>query len=171
MIPREIDSLLPAGSYYFSGNEAAAEGAIAAGCRLRGLSHHAFQRIMERMPFDCRDGWGVHPNGRRNRLHLLGVGACGRSQSDDGNLRSRFQPHAGGHRLRSVHGNPPVSFSMCKGRTRHRPGDPGGKRRHMQAKWGSHGDYQVIALSPWSVREMYRAPSRPSTSRSGTACL
>jgi 2-oxoglutarate ferredoxin oxidoreductase subunit alpha len=25
----------------------------------------------------------------------------------------------------------------------------------MQAKWGSHGDYQVIALSPWSVQEMY----------------
>jgi 2-oxoglutarate ferredoxin oxidoreductase subunit alpha len=25
----------------------------------------------------------------------------------------------------------------------------------MQAKWGSHGDYQVIALSPWSAQEMY----------------
>jgi 2-oxoglutarate ferredoxin oxidoreductase subunit alpha len=25
----------------------------------------------------------------------------------------------------------------------------------MQAKWGSHGDYQPIALSPWSVQEMY----------------
>jgi 2-oxoglutarate ferredoxin oxidoreductase subunit alpha len=25
----------------------------------------------------------------------------------------------------------------------------------MQAKWGSHGDYQIIALSPWSVQEMY----------------
>jgi 2-oxoglutarate ferredoxin oxidoreductase subunit alpha len=25
----------------------------------------------------------------------------------------------------------------------------------MQAKWGSHGDYQVIVLSPWSVQEMY----------------
>jgi len=25
----------------------------------------------------------------------------------------------------------------------------------MQAKWGSHGDYQIIAVSPWSVQEMY----------------
>ena len=25
----------------------------------------------------------------------------------------------------------------------------------MQAKWGSSGDYQVIALSPWSVQEAY----------------
>jgi 2-oxoglutarate ferredoxin oxidoreductase subunit alpha len=25
----------------------------------------------------------------------------------------------------------------------------------MQAKWGSHGDYQTIALSPWSVQEMF----------------
>jgi len=25
----------------------------------------------------------------------------------------------------------------------------------MQIKWGSHGDYQIIAYSPWSVQEMY----------------
>jgi 2-oxoglutarate ferredoxin oxidoreductase subunit alpha len=25
----------------------------------------------------------------------------------------------------------------------------------MQAKWGSHGDYQIIALAPWSAQEMY----------------
>jgi len=25
----------------------------------------------------------------------------------------------------------------------------------MQARWGSHGDYQVIALAPWSVQEMF----------------
>lgn len=25
----------------------------------------------------------------------------------------------------------------------------------MQAKWGSHGDREVIAISPWSVQEMY----------------
>lgn len=25
----------------------------------------------------------------------------------------------------------------------------------MQSKWGSHGDYEIIALSPWSVQEMY----------------
>jgi len=25
----------------------------------------------------------------------------------------------------------------------------------MQAKWGSHGDYSIITLSPWSVQEMY----------------
>jgi 2-oxoglutarate ferredoxin oxidoreductase subunit alpha len=30
-----------------------------------------------------------------------------------------------------------------------------GSADHMQARWGSHGDYQVISLSPWSVQEMY----------------
>lgn len=25
----------------------------------------------------------------------------------------------------------------------------------MQARWGSHGDYEIIALAPWSVQEMY----------------
>jgi hypothetical protein len=28
----------------------------------------------------------------------------------------------------------------------------------MQAKWGSHGDYQVVALSPWSAQEMPAIP-------------
>jgi hypothetical protein len=36
MSVQEIDSILPPGSYYFSGNEAATEGAIAAGCRYYG---------------------------------------------------------------------------------------------------------------------------------------
>lgn len=30
----------------------------------------------------------------------------------------------------------------------------------MQAKWGSHGDYQVIAFSPWSVQEMFELTLR-----------
>lgn len=30
----------------------------------------------------------------------------------------------------------------------------------MQAKWGSHGDYQVIAFSPWSAQEMYELTLR-----------
>ena len=25
----------------------------------------------------------------------------------------------------------------------------------MQARWGTHGDYEIIVLSPWSVQEMY----------------
>jgi 2-oxoglutarate ferredoxin oxidoreductase subunit alpha len=25
----------------------------------------------------------------------------------------------------------------------------------MQVRWGSSGDYQIIALAPWSVQEMY----------------
>lgn len=25
----------------------------------------------------------------------------------------------------------------------------------MQARWGAHGDYRIIGLSPWSVQEMY----------------
>ena len=25
----------------------------------------------------------------------------------------------------------------------------------MQARWGTHGDHSIIALSPWSVRETF----------------
>ncbi len=30
----------------------------------------------------------------------------------------------------------------------------------MQARWGSHGDYQIIAVSPWSVQEAYELTIR-----------
>jgi 2-oxoglutarate ferredoxin oxidoreductase subunit alpha len=30
----------------------------------------------------------------------------------------------------------------------------------MQARWGSHGDYEIIALAPWSVQEMYEETIR-----------
>jgi len=30
----------------------------------------------------------------------------------------------------------------------------------MQARWGSHGDCQVIALCPWSVQEAYEMTIR-----------
>jgi 2-oxoglutarate ferredoxin oxidoreductase subunit alpha len=30
----------------------------------------------------------------------------------------------------------------------------------MQARWGSHGDFEIIALSPWSVQEMYELTVR-----------
>jgi len=30
----------------------------------------------------------------------------------------------------------------------------------MQARWGAHGDYEIIAISPWSVRETYEEAIR-----------
>jgi len=45
-----IDSTFPAGHYYFSGNEAVAEGAIAAGCRYyAGYPITPSSEIMERI--------------------------------------------------------------------------------------------------------------------------
>jgi len=66
MIPQEIDSLLPAGSYYFSGNEAATEGALAAGCRYYGgYPITPSSEIMERIAVRLKEVGGVfHADGR-----------------------------------------------------------------------------------------------------------
>src|SRR5512137_195320 len=55
-----VKSPFPKGSYYLSGNEAAAEGAIAAGCRFyAGYPITPSSEIMERMSVRLRDVGGV----------------------------------------------------------------------------------------------------------------
>jgi 2-oxoglutarate ferredoxin oxidoreductase subunit alpha len=56
----DINSTLSSGHYYFSGNEAAAEGAIAAGCRYyAGYPITPSSEIMERISVRFKDVHGV----------------------------------------------------------------------------------------------------------------
>jgi hypothetical protein len=60
MSVQEIDSILPPGSYYFSGNEAATEGAIAAGCRYYGgYPITPSSEIMEQIAVRLKEVGGV----------------------------------------------------------------------------------------------------------------
>ena len=60
MKSEEIDSTLSPGTYYFSGNEAVAEGAIADGCRYyAGYPITPSSEIMERISLRFKDVGGV----------------------------------------------------------------------------------------------------------------
>ena len=124
-----VDSTFPAGSHYFSGNEAVAEGAIAAGCRYyAGYPITPSSDIMERISVRCNEVRGVFMQMEDEIASICSViGAV----------------WAGAKAMTATSG--PGTGQA----TRVASGDI------MQAKWGSHGDYQVIALCPWSVQEMY----------------
>ena len=66
MPSKRIKSLLPKGHYYFSGNEAAAEGALAAGCRF--YAGYPITPSSEThgapVPAPARGGRGIYPDGR-----------------------------------------------------------------------------------------------------------
>ena len=155
---RAVKSVLPVGFYYFSGDEAVAEGAIAARCGYyAGYPITPANEIMERLSVRFKE-----------------VGAVFMQMEDEiASICSAIGASWAGARVMTATSGPGLSLMMegigyavftetpvvivdvqragpCIGQaTRVGSGDI------MQAKWGSHGDYQIIALSPWSVQEMY----------------
>ncbi|MDA8133707.1 MAG: 2-oxoacid:acceptor oxidoreductase subunit alpha [Desulfobacteraceae bacterium] len=154
----EVQSALAPGSYFFTGNEAAAEGAIAAGCRYyAGYPITPSSEIMERMAQRLKEVDGVFMQMEDEIASICSV--VGASWSGSKAMTATSGP--GFSLMQEALGygvfteTPLVLVDIqragpCTGQaTKVGSGDL------MQAKWGSHGDYQIIALSPWSVQEMY----------------
>jgi 2-oxoglutarate ferredoxin oxidoreductase subunit alpha len=155
---KEVKSALTPGSYFFTGNEAAAEGAIAAGCRYyAGYPITPSSEIMERMSQRLKEVDGVFMQMEDEIASICSV--VGASWSGSKAMTATSGP--GFSLMQEALGygvfteTPLVLVDIqragpCTGQaTKVGSGDL------MQAKWGSHGDYQIIALSPWSVQEMY----------------
>jgi 2-oxoglutarate ferredoxin oxidoreductase subunit alpha len=155
---QEVNSILPAGSYFFTGNEAAAEGAIAGGCRYyAGYPITPSSEIMERISQRFREVPGVFMQMEDEIASICSVigavwSGAKAMTATSGPGFSLMQEAIGYGAFTET---PLVIVDIqragpCTGQaTKVGSGDL------MQAKWGSHGDYEIIALSPWSVQEMY----------------
>ena len=155
---RVITSALDPGTYYFSGNEAAAEGAVAAGCRYYGgYPITPSSEIMERVAIRLADVGGVFMQMEDEIASLCSViGAVwAGAKAMTATSGPGFSLMQEGIGYAAFTETPLVIVDIQRAgpgtgqATRVASGDL------MQAKWGSHGDYQVITLSPWSVQEMY----------------
>ncbi len=154
----EIASTLPPRTYYFSGNEAVAEGAIAANCRYyAGYPITPSSEIMERISIRFKDVNGVFMQMEDELASICSVigavwAGAKAMTATSGPGFSLMQEGIGYAALTET---PLVIVNIQRAgpgtgqATRVASGDL------MQAKWGSHGDYHIIALSPWSVQEMY----------------
>jgi 2-oxoglutarate ferredoxin oxidoreductase subunit alpha len=143
---------------YLMGNIACAEGAIAAGCRFYGgYPITPSSEIMERMA---------------NRLPRVG-GTFIQMEDEIGSICAVIGAAWAGAKAMTATSGPGFSLMMeaigyaawtetpcvivdiqragpCTGQaTKVGSGDI------LQARYGSHGDYMPIALSPWSVQELY----------------
>jgi len=154
---KKIKSVLPAGSYYFSGAEAIAEGAIAAGC-------------------DYYAGYPITPTTEtleRISVRFKEVGAVFMQMEDEiASICSCIGASWAGAKAMTVTSGPGFSL-MQEGIgyavmtetpivvvNAQRVGPSTGQISVssgdiMQARWGSHGGIPTIALSPWSVQELY----------------
>ena len=146
------------GRYYFSGNEAAAEGAIAAGCRFyAGYPITPSSEIMERMSVRLPEVGGVFIQMEDEIASICA--AIGAAWAGAKAMTATSGP--GFSLMQEAVGYAAFTETPCVIIDVQRAGPCTGQATKvgsgdiMQAKWGSHGDYQVIALSPWSVQEMY----------------
>jgi len=159
----KVPSTLTPGQYYFSGNEAAAEGAIAVGCDFyAGYPITPSSEIMERIA---------------ERFEELGRSFI-QMEDEIGSFSAVVGASWAGAKAMTATSGPGVSLMMeglgfavftetpCVIANIQRAGPSTGQATRvaagdiMQAKWGSQGDYQIIALSPWSVQEMYEGMIR-----------
>jgi 2-oxoglutarate ferredoxin oxidoreductase subunit alpha len=153
-----IKTPFPKGTYYLSGNEAAAEGAIAAGCRFyAGYPITPSSEIMERMAIRLREVGGIFIQMEDEIASISAV--IGASWAGAKAMTATSGP--GFSLMQESIGYAAFTETPCVIINVQRAGPCTGQATRvgsgdiMQAKWGSHGDYQVIALSPWSAQEMY----------------
>jgi len=151
-------STLPTGTYYFSGNEAITEGAIAAGCNYYGgYPITPSTEIMERVSVRFIDTGGVFVQ-MEDELGAIGsvIGASwagAKAMTATSGPGFSLMQESIGYAVMTE--TPLVIVNVQRTGPSTGQATRVGSGDIMQAKWGSHGDYQIIALCPWSVQEAY----------------
>ena len=146
------------GEHYLDGDHACAEGALAAGCRFfAGYPITPSTEVAERYV---------------SRIPLVG-GMFIQMEDELGSMAALCGASWGGKKVMTVTSGPGFSLMMeniglaammetpCVVVNVQRGGPSTGlptmvgQQDMMQARWGSHGDYQIIALSPASPQEAF----------------
>ncbi|HAZ31892.1 MAG TPA: 2-oxoacid:acceptor oxidoreductase subunit alpha [Dehalococcoidia bacterium] len=155
---KEVRSSLPPGSYYYSGNEAAAEGAIAAGCRYYGgYPITPSSEIMEWIAVRFGEVGGVFIQMEDEIASLssvIGASWAG-AKAMTATSGPGFSLMQEGIGYAAMTETPVVIVDIQRAGPATGQATRVGGGDIMQARWGSQGDYPVIAISPWSVQEMY----------------
>jgi 2-oxoglutarate ferredoxin oxidoreductase subunit alpha len=155
---KKIKGALAPGWYFMQGDEACAEGALAAGCRFyAGYPITPASEIMIRMV---------------TRLPEVG-GAFIQMEDEIGSISAVIGAAWAGAKAMTATSGPGLSLMIealgyavitetpCLIVDVQRAGPSTGQATRpaqgdmMMVKWGAHGDNEIVALSPWSVQEMY----------------
>lgn len=148
----------PHGARLIQGNEACAEGAIAAGCRFYAgypitPSSEIAEVLAHRLP--AVNGTFIQMEDEIASLGaVIGASLAGVKSmtATSGPGFSLMQEHIGYACMAEV---PCVVVNVMRGGpSTGLPTNPS-QGDVQQARWGTHGDHPIIAMSPWSVRECF----------------
>jgi len=153
-----VQSGLEPGTYYMMGDEACAEGAIAAGCRFyAGYPITPASEIMVHMAKRLTDTDGVFIQMEDEIASMAAI--VGASWAGVKSMTATAGP--GFSLMMENIGYACMTETPCVVVDIQRAGPSTGQASRpgggdvMQAKWGTHGGVEIIALAPWSVQEMY----------------
>jgi len=146
------------GVHFMNGDIACAEGAIAAGCRFfAGYPITPATEVAERMAERMPEVGGVYiqmEDELASMAAVIGASYAGvkAMTATSGPGFSLMQENIG---LAAMTETPCVVVNIMRGGPSTGQPTMAGQQDVMQAKWGSHGDYEIIALAPSSVQEMF----------------
>jgi 2-oxoglutarate ferredoxin oxidoreductase subunit alpha len=147
-----------AGAHFLDGDEACAEGAIAAGCRFfAGYPITPSTEIAERIAGRFPDMGGVFIQMEDELASMAAVigavwGGAKAMTVTSGPGFSLMMENIG---LAAMMETPCVVTNVQRGGPSTGLPTQVGQADMMQARWGSHGDYSLIALSPDSPQECF----------------
>ncbi|MCS7125150.1 MAG: 2-oxoacid:acceptor oxidoreductase subunit alpha [Candidatus Bathyarchaeota archaeon] len=152
------DKAVLTGVHFMSGDIACAEGAIAAGCRFfAGYPITPATEIAEHMAARMPEVGGIYiqmEDEIASIAAVIGASYAGLKAmtATSGPGFSLMQENIG---LAVMTEAPCVIVDVMRGGPSTGQPTLPGQQDVMQVKWGSHGDYEIIALAPSSVQEMF----------------
>jgi 2-oxoglutarate ferredoxin oxidoreductase subunit alpha len=146
------------GRHFMNGDEACAEGAIAAGCRFfAGYPITPSTEIAEHLSRRLPEVGGVYlqmEDELGSMAAILGASAAGARAmtATSGPGFSLMMENIGLGMMLEI---PSVVIDVQRGSPSTGLPTMPGQSDVMQARWGSHGDYGSVAYAPWSPQEMF----------------
>lgn len=146
------------GKHFMNGDQACAEGAIAAGCRFfAGYPITPSTEIAERLARRMPQVGGVYiqmEDELGSMAAILGAAAAGANAmtATSGPGLSLMLENLG---LAVMMELPCVLVDIQRGSPSTGLPTMAGQSDVMQARWGSHGDYEIVAYAPWSPQEIF----------------
>ena len=153
-----VKSLLSPKKYFMQGNIACAEGALAAGCRYyAGYPITPSSEIMEHLSNRLKEVNGVFAQMEdeiSSICSMIGASWAG-AKAMTATSGPGFSLMLEGIGYALMTETPCVIVNVQRAGPATGQATRPGQSDVMQARWGAHGDYRIIAISPWSVQEMY----------------
>lgn len=146
------------GRHFMNGDHACAEGAIAAGCRFFGgypitPSTEVAERLARRLPEV--DGVFIQMEDElASMASIIGASAAGKRTmtATSGPGLSLMMENLGLAVMLEI---PCVIVDVQRGSPSTGLPTMPGQSDVMQARWGSHGNHEIVAYTPWSPQEMF----------------